>query len=1017
MPVLTARQPGITFESRPPRIVSPLPRMDVAGFVGFAPSGPVNLPVPVEDVARFHDIFGTDLPLARDTETDAIAYAELPPAVRAFFRNGGARCWVVRAAGAAVTNRFAIPALLTAAPGVEIRAAIALARSPGSWSDPLLDNATLLRRPLAVTAISPPAAGPFRGRGLRPGELIQIEFPAAPELVAFQRVPIPDPDSTLPADVVELPTAEAHWFRRATSADVGVPSPSSLITWLPLPVGATWMSTIYPEPDPALPLIAWGVTNENTFVLEFSRDDGRGVQPGSWVGVDTVSAPATASPRLLMLIDRIDAASGVSSPPTAEAVRATARAWWQLDATATAAASAGLDIRAAVVEFELRVNDPARPDWRLGDLGFAAPHPSYWGDVPDDVVAFREEDERPGRRDRIAPALLARVMSPRFPLAPPVRSLASLAAPHTAPLFIPLGMPGAVRAEFAQAALPRPGDALTRDGLRTLDASLFLDKDLANTPAASLMANAFSVQYLDAPSGLDRRAGRALTGLHALLPIDEVSMIAVPDALQRPWEYAPFAIPPMGAPTLVDVVPVDCDVTVRWTPVAGAVGYTLQASFDPRFATVARTWNLTATELTHPADFVPNCGARVFYRVRARSSAQGPGPWSNTESAIVPAVSFDFCAATDLAAPGSIAIAEERGRVVVTWDPLEPGVVFTLERASDPEFASGAVVYSGPNEKYEALRGAEPVVYFRVSTELAGRRSPWSVTAAAGVISSEAYELTEAISYNDALLFQVHRDLIRLCAARGDAHAVLGLAEHFREDTAAEYIKKLSLALEISDATRVLSYAAVFHPWIVVRESSGRPDLATWTVPPDGAVCGTIAARTLRNGAWYSPANQLLVGALALSPDLVDVALDLLEARVNPIVQQPQGFVAMDAVTLHPGDEFGELHVRRLLILLRRLALREGAAYVFRPNDDALRRLVERQFEQVLGDLFVRGAFAGQRHEEGYVVVADQTVNTAQGRDAGRFVVELRVAPSHPLMFLTVRLVQEGGAWQASEEP
>ena len=77
----------------------------------------------------------------------------------------------------------------------------------------------------------------------------------------------------------------------------------------------------------------------------------------------------------------------------------------------------------------------------------------------------------------------------------------------------------------------------------------------------------------------------------------------------------------------------------------------------------------------------------------------------------------------------------------------------------------------------------------------------------------------------------------------------------------------------------------------------------------------------------------------------------------------------MDAVTLHPGDELGELHVRRLLILLRRLALREGAAYVFRNNDDALRRLVERQFEEVLGDLFVRGAFAGQRHEEGYVVV------------------------------------------------
>jgi phage tail sheath protein FI len=256
-----------------------------------------------------------------------------------------------------------------------------------------------------------------------------------------------------------------------------------------------------------------------------------------------------------------------------------------------------------------------------------------------------------------------------------------------------------------------------------------------------------------------------------------------------------------------------------------------------------------------------------------------------------------------------------------------------------------------------------------------------------------------------------------MCAARGDAHAVLGLPEHFREEAAAEYVETLSSTLEISDAERVLSYAALFHPWIVVRETTGRPDLATAAQPPDGAVCGVIAARTLKNGAWYSAANQVLIGALAVSPPLADVRLRLLDARVNPIVQQPRGFVAMDALTLHPGDEFGELHVRRLLILLRRLALREGTAFVFRSNDNALRRFAERQFEQVLGDLFVRGAFAGARHEEGYVVVADDTVNTRQSRDAGRFIVELRVAPSHPLMFLTVRLVQEGGAWQATEEP
>jgi len=168
---------------------------------------------------------------------------------------------------------------------------------------------------------------------------------------------------------------------------------------------------------------------------------------------------------------------------------------------------------------------------------------------------------------------------------------------------------------------------------------------------------------------------------------------------------------------------------------------------------------------------------------------------------------------------------------------------------------------------------------------------------------------------------------------------------------------------------------------------------------------------------WYGrKAVAYLRKANALDPEMGHAVPRLLDGRVNPIRQQPAGFSAVDALTLYPGGDLGELHVRRLLILLRRLAAREGATLVFRPNDDSLRRLVRRQFEQVLGDLFVRGAFAGATHDDGYRVVVDDSVNTAQSIDQGRFIVELRVAPSQPLMFLTVRLVQEGGTMLAVEE-
>jgi phage tail sheath protein FI len=102
------------------------------------------------------------------------------------------------------------------------------------------------------------------------------------------------------------------------------------------------------------------------------------------------------------------------------------------------------------------------------------------------------------------------------------------------------------------------------------------------------------------------------------------------------------------------------------------------------------------------------------------------------------------------------------------------------------------------------------------------------------------------------------------------------------------------------------------------------------------------------------------------------------------------------------------INVRRLLILLRRLALRHGATYVFEPNGDALRRSVQRGFEGLLDLLFLRGAFAGATAATSFQVNTSDTINTRQSVEAGRFIVELKVAPAEPLTFVTLRLVQTG---------
>ncbi len=197
------------------------------------------------------------------------------------------------------------------------------------------------------------------------------------------------------------------------------------------------------------------------------------------------------------------------------------------------------------------------------------------------------------------------------------------------------------------------------------------------------------------------------------------------------------------------------------------------------------------------------------------------------------------------------------------------------------------------------------------------------------------------------------------------------------------------------------------HPWLFVGEEGDPESLRL--VPPDGALCGLIAARSLTRGAWIAPANQPLRGVVALSPAISrDRWLDMQEARLNLVRHEPRGFVTLDASTLSDEEDLRPIHVRRLLSLVRRLALKLGPAYVFEPHDDILRALVRKGFESALHLLFERGAFAGSTPSTSYQVDVDAGPGADRDADQGRMVVDLRLAPAQPLKFLTVRLVQQG---------
>jgi phage tail sheath protein FI len=248
--------------------------------------------------------------------------------------------------------------------------------------------------------------------------------------------------------------------------------------------------------------------------------------------------------------------------------------------------------------------------------------------------------------------------------------------------------------------------------------------------------------------------------------------------------------------------------------------------------------------------------------------------------------------------------------------------------------------------------------------------------------------------------------------------ASLGLAEHFRENEARAYINRLKsqgdegflTATELTlplggNEARAFSYGALYHPWLIGREE----DLLLRTTPPDGASIGIIARRAIERGAWIAPANEQFRGVVILSPLLNPARrLDLLLLQLNQIQQEPNGFLTLNSDTLSNDPDLRPINVRRLLILLRRAALRLGMTYVFEPNGPSLRRMVQRAFESLMDQLFMRGAFAGATRATSYQVVPDDTVNPPENVDQGRFQVDLRIAPSLPMSFVTVRLVQLG---------
>jgi len=926
MPVTTPRRlAGIRFEDATPPPANALPRMDIAVFIGFAARGPLHLPVVVEDPARFTEIFGADLALAWDPATAGPQYANLGPAVRAFFTNGGLRCWIIRvAADTAETDTCPLPGVLEVAADGTLVPAGALARSPGAWSDGLETATSLQVRGLAGgITLSDLTATTFtttsRLGPVAEGDLLRLTSFAGGYVgfVPVESVSAPDPSLTR--------INAAHplvWLREARQ--VPAPVQGRLVRWqdgAALPA-ETALVAEWPAPG-----------QDNLVTLQLTSAAAVPPPVGSWVQFTAESSPPAGNPVFWLQVQRLGSGSAAGSPP-ALAPRVEGAAWQFLPTPPTLGALGAVSIE--TVTMELGVTDPGQPEFRLAGLGFTPAHGRSWKGLPDDDVYFAAEPPPPDRDS----AWWREIGSPRCPLAGGVRR-----ARFSVPLAVTALGSGRLPAEH------RANSRLERNGLAEYSAALFLDPEMVDKGTAALATHADFLRYqLSVP--------HRLRGLHAALAVEEATLLCVPDAGLRPWS--------LNTPSIT----------------AGPA----QESSPP-----------ARPEWWHhlPCDPAPE----------AVPLAPTP-PWSE----------FLPCDLKIVPAPVLTGAAVGDSGIELSWtSPLGADARFLVEESSRPDFRDAVAIDTVAGRSLRLNNRAPAAYYHRLRSLEDNATSNWSNGTLVILNPVARTEVVASRDYEADTWLAVMRSALRLCAARADIVLIASLPGHLRAQEALDLRAELTSprgrlvtvggricpALGVGEAG-AFSYAALYHPWLAVRGESG-----VRLVPPEGAVAGHHARRALSRGAWIAAANEPIREAVALLPDIPSAWRErFLAAQLNLIRQEPAGFLGLSQDTLADDELLRPMNVRRLLILVRRLALRHGAAYVFETNDAPFRRLVRHSFEALLGDLHRRGAFAGATSRESFQVNCADDVNPPESVDQGRFIVELRVAPSVPLTFVTIRLVQ-----------
>jgi hypothetical protein len=176
-------------------------------------------------------------------------------------------------------------------------------------------------------------------------------------------------------------------------------------------------------------------------------------------------------------------------------------------------------------------------------------------------------------------------------------------------------------------------------------------------------------------------------------------------------------------------------------------------------------------------------------------------------------------------------------------------------------------------------------------------------------------------------------------------------------------------------------------------------------VPLNGDVAGTCARNDLNNFPWFSPAGTqrgAILNAVKLAYNPSKTQRDRLYSnRINPVIFSPGDGIVLfgDKTGYARASAFDRINVRRLFIYLEQAVSAAAKDQLFEFNDEITRTNFVNIIEPFLRDVqSKRGIFD-------YVVICDETNNTAAVIDNNEFVADIFIKPNRSINFIGLTFV------------